>query len=69
MKKCERCGKKIPKERLEAIPETRLCVKCSTEIGGDYIIEYHEVFADPTGHYENPQTDIIVKKKLRVIKD
>jgi hypothetical protein len=26
---CETCGKKIPKERLEALPSTKTCVKCS----------------------------------------
>jgi hypothetical protein len=25
----------IPAERLEAVPETRLCVRCSQEVGGD----------------------------------
>jgi hypothetical protein len=25
----------IPVERLEALPQTRLCVKCSAETGGD----------------------------------
>jgi len=25
---CEKCGKSIPKERLEAAPEARLCSKC-----------------------------------------
>lgn len=28
---CERCGKPIPKERLEAIPYARYCVACQTE--------------------------------------
>lgn len=26
---CDRCGKPIPPERLEAVPETTLCVTCS----------------------------------------
>jgi ribosomal protein S26 len=29
--KCEGCGRKIPKERLKAIPDTVLCVQCATE--------------------------------------
>lgn len=64
MKKCEKCGKKIPKERLAALPDTRLCVKCSENIGGDYIVEYQEHYADPF----EPQTDIRIVKKLREIK-
>ncbi len=27
--KCEKCGKSIPKERLEIAPEARLCLKCA----------------------------------------
>jgi DnaK suppressor protein len=27
--RCEKCGKKIPKERLQAYPEARFCLKCA----------------------------------------
>ncbi len=27
---CMKCGKKIPRERLEAIPYALLCVECKT---------------------------------------
>jgi RNA polymerase-binding transcription factor DksA len=27
--KCEECGKEIPAARLEALPNTTVCVKCS----------------------------------------
>ena len=30
-----RCDTMIPVERLEALPQTRLCVQCSRETGGD----------------------------------
>ena len=33
---CERCGVLIPAERIEALPETRVCVKCSEAIGGEF---------------------------------
>ncbi len=29
MKKCIECGRIIPKERLETLPETDTCVSCS----------------------------------------
>ena len=35
---CERCSAEIPAERLEALPETRICVGCSREIGGEFIL-------------------------------
>ena len=28
---CLQCGKKIPKERLEAVPHTRYCVPCKPQ--------------------------------------
>lgn len=33
---CLRCRATIPAERIEALPETRLCVKCSEAVGGDF---------------------------------
>lgn len=27
---CEECGNPIPKARLKAVPETKLCVKCQS---------------------------------------
>lgn len=33
---CARCGGEIPAERVEAIPETRVCVACSNEMGGEF---------------------------------
>jgi len=39
---CEQCGRKIPKERLKAVPDTVLCVHCAAEVeheeGTDRII-------------------------------
>ena len=29
--KCERCGKDIPPERLEAVPAARLCIACKSK--------------------------------------
>jgi DNA-directed RNA polymerase subunit RPC12/RpoP len=34
---CARCGKDIPAERVEALPETEVCVTCSNEMGGEFI--------------------------------
>ncbi len=39
---CARCGELIPAERIEAIPETMVCVQCSQEIGGEF-----KVFVTP----------------------
>ena len=31
---CARCGGTIPEERLEALPETMVCVTCAKAMGG-----------------------------------
>jgi hypothetical protein len=36
---CERCGSEIPPRRREVLPDTRLCIQCSEEIGGDYLLQ------------------------------
>jgi hypothetical protein len=33
---CQRCGTEIPAERIEVMPDTRLCIKCSKEVGGEF---------------------------------
>ena len=38
-KYCRRCDAEIPAGRLEAIPDTLVCVKCSEEIGGEFEIK------------------------------
>lgn len=35
---CERCKSPIPPERVEAVPQSRLCVACSQKTGGDTTI-------------------------------
>jgi RNA polymerase-binding transcription factor DksA len=43
---CELCGKVIPKERLEALPETKRCVECSREKGSDFVAKRTEIGMD-----------------------
>ena len=33
---CERCKAEIPAERIETLPDTRLCVGCSQAVGGEF---------------------------------
>jgi hypothetical protein len=33
---CQRCNAEIPAERIETLPETRLCIACSKQIGGEF---------------------------------
>lgn len=34
---CEMCQKPIPRERLEALPQTRRCVECARANGSDVV--------------------------------
>jgi hypothetical protein len=34
---CKRCGQVIPTPRLRVLPNTRLCLECSQEIGGEFV--------------------------------
>jgi hypothetical protein len=33
---CQQCGAMIPVERIEVLPQTRLCVACSEAVGGEF---------------------------------
>jgi hypothetical protein len=35
-KYCRLCGVEIPPARLQAIPDTQVCVDCSEKIGGEF---------------------------------
>lgn len=36
MRLCKGCQREIPKARLEALPNTQPCVRCSEAFGGEY---------------------------------
>jgi hypothetical protein len=44
---CKRCGEKISEKRLAVLPNTRLCLECSQEIGGDFNTPYPSIPASP----------------------
>jgi hypothetical protein len=33
---CQRCKREIPAERLEILPDTRMCVDCVRAVGGEF---------------------------------
>src|SRR5262249_5167756 len=65
---CQRCNQMIPLGRLEALPETRLCLKCSQEVGGDFdrtvVVRRHK--AKP-GSFKPGSTEVdVVKRRKRI---
>lgn len=45
--RCELCGRPIPQERLEILPQTRRCVECARAKGSDVRGIRSEVGMDP----------------------
>lgn len=44
---CELCGRPIPKERLDALPQTKRCVDCARQRGSDMVVRKVEIGMDP----------------------
>ncbi len=65
---CQRCKAMIPEERIEALPETRLCVKCSQEIGGDFKVTFVPENIGKAGSLKKNYGSWAVRKVRRQIK-
>ncbi len=64
---CERCRAAIPAERLEALPDTRICVTCSREIGGEFIIRAVPENVGKTGSLKKNYGGVGIQKIRRRI--
>jgi DksA/TraR C4-type zinc finger protein len=64
---CQRCKDMIPVERIEALPDTRLCVKCSQAIGGDYIVSVTRESIGKAGSLKKNYGSASLKKVRRLI--
>ena len=65
---CQRCKEMIPAERLEAVPETRLCVRCSQEVGGDFIYIAKQENLGKAGSLKLNYGGVSITKKRRKIR-
>ena len=57
---CERCKAEIPAERLEAVPGTRLCVRCSQATGGDTTIRAADDLAERLLDPTHAQLEVVI---------
>ena len=64
---CQRCGKMIPAERCETLPETRLCIECSREVGGDFIVTVRPVNVGKANSLKKNYAGLEVRKVRRKI--
>ena len=62
---CQRCKAEIPIERLEALPDTRLCVKCSEKIGGEFEVTVVADNLAKTGSLKKNYGSWTIKKRRR----
>lgn len=62
---CERCGTMIPPERVEAVPETRLCVKCSQSVGGEFEMHVTPENLAKTGSLKKNYGSWTIEKRRR----
>lgn len=65
---CKRCGEEIAKRRLEVLPNTRLCLDCSQEIGGDfktYAVPEHT--GKPGSLKRNYGSWTVVRKRRQIV--
>lgn len=69
---CIRCGEPIPIERIETMPETRVCVKCSEEIGGEFVRKVRPVNVAKSNSLKKNYSDYevrLVRKKIEPKRD
>jgi hypothetical protein len=64
---CERCKGPIAADRLEALPETRLCLECSNEVGSDFKVSVSPENLAKTNSLKKNWGGVNVQKKRRRI--
>jgi RNA polymerase-binding transcription factor DksA len=67
-KYCRICNIEIPKERLEAMPETLVCVNCSARIGGEFKLQVTMGSTGKAGSLKKTGQELSVQLKPRISK-
>lgn len=64
---CKRCGEEIPAERLDALPDTWLCVQCSQAVGGEFEVSFRQVQTNKKGSLKKNYGSIEIIKRPKEI--
>ena len=64
---CERCDAKIPPARVKALPDTSLCIECSEEVGGDFVLVAKQENLAKAGSMKKNYGGVSIEKHRRVI--
>ena len=65
---CARCGTMIPAARIEALPETHLCIACSRDVGGDFEVTVVPANLAKSGSLKKNYADWTIKKTRKPIR-
>ena len=65
---CERCGKEMPAERVEVLPDTRLCLECSQAVGGEFDVMITPENLSKSGSLKKNYGSFSIEKKRRPIR-
>lgn len=66
-RRCARCRAEIPTERLEILPDTRICVQCSKAVGSEFIVTGVSENLAKSGSLKKNYGGISVRKRRRII--
>jgi hypothetical protein len=64
---CKRCRNAIPETRLELLPDTVICVACSKEIGGEYVVRVVRNSVGKAGSLKKNYSDCELRKTRKRI--
>jgi hypothetical protein len=65
---CRKCGNEIPRARIEALPETLVCVQCSERIGGEFELEVTISGMGKAGSLKKTGESVSATRKRKPIK-
>ena len=65
---CAACGKMIPAERIELLPDTRLCVECSAEVGSEFDVKLTPQNLSKAGSMKKNYSSFQIEKTRRDLK-
>ena len=65
---CRFCGVEIPQARLKALPDTRICLKCSESKGREFELEVTTNSTGKAGSLKRTGQDVDVRRKPKQLK-
>lgn len=65
---CRVCQREIPRARLEAIPETLICVQCSESTGGEFELEVTISGISKAGSLKKTGETVSARRKRKPVK-